>query len=930
MKNDEENEGKKLSRRSIAGLLAVAVLILFWGVMGKFGLLSKFDFRVYDIMLLLHKAPKECDEVMLVDIDDLALEHMGEWPWTRDKIADSLMMMRELGAKTAVFDIEYLSPSQKSVNQDILNQIRQSPQQNGAKIDQLFKDNDAYFGSAVQFFGNTWLTINAGDLNIRYEDEDIGYAAKRFLYDFSDESGWFDKIQNHKSYREFSPALQTLITRARGAGFTNVKIDADGTRRRIKPLIAYDDGALGQLATAPLLKIIQPEKIELRKRLLVLHDCTFPGETEKQTVRIPLDDEGYMLINWLKKPFSATKTVTDADGNTSEEIDEDRTSFKHCSVFFLWNLRQLENDIIAGLRALDTLEDFDLTDESGAPLAYRSEYKELVSDYNEIEEFRTYILDCLKGYDAVGKAIEGGVSDETYAQYFELRQRFFENAYFFTAGDAFQELAEFTAESAEFSALVQELALDAEDFAYYYQELQEKFKDKFCIIGNTGSGTTDLGSTPFHNGYPNVGTHANVYNTIMNRSFITPVGWHWGFIAAALLSIAVFGFHSKRSVLLQNLLGGGLLFIVLGVPVLLMACASIYIPVVASTMLVLSCYIIITAIRFRSSEKDKKFIQATFGSYVSPAYVDLIVKNPEKYAALGGENKYLTALFSDVKTFSGFTEVINNEAGEEQGAARLVDVLNKYLGVLSDAILEARGTIDKYVGDEIVSFFGAPIPSENNAFDACVAAIRMLQAEKKFNEEYKDELPINPRTGEPFYLHSRVGLNTGKMVVGNMGTEGKLNYTVMGNNVNLASRLEGTNKEYGSWIMCSESTWQKANSGANEGKLVARKFDYVRVVNVNRPVGIYNILGLKDELPEKQIQAADLFNKGMKWYLHGADTPNAPKDAEDLKKAYAFFKQADELFPEDESSKTFMKRCSDFVKNGLPEVWDGVFTMATK
>ena len=322
-------------------------------------------------------------------------------------------------------------------------------------------------------------------------------------------------------------------------------------------------------------------------------------------------------------------------------------------------------------------------------------------------------------------------------------------------------------------------------------------------------------------------------------------------------------------------------------------------------------------------------MQTTFGAYVAPAVVEQIVKHPE-LASLGGKSENLTALFSDVKTFSGFTEVINNQYGEEKGAEHLVKILNEYLGDLSDAIMQNGGTIDKYVGDEIVSFFGAPVPRENNAFDACVAAVRMLQAEKLFNERNKDLLPINPHTNEPFYLHSRIGLNTGMMVVGNMGTEKKLNYTIMGNNVNLASRLEGTNKVYGSWIIASESTWQKADNGENKGKLVARKLDFVRVVNVKKPVGIYNILGLKEELSKEQIKAAEIFNTGIELYLKGSDTPEVKKDIAELKEALSYFEKASSIYPADESSKVFIDRCNDFIKNGVPEIWDGVYTMQSK
>ena len=317
--------------------------------------------------------------------------------------------------------------------------------------------------------------------------------------------------------------------------------------------------------------------------------------------------------------------------------------------------------------------------------------------------------------------------------------------------------------------------------------------------------------------------------------------------------------------------------------------------------------------------------------------VSQIVKNPEKLR-LGGVNTRLTALFSDVRKFSGFTECVNREEGEEHGAERLVAILNDYLGLLSNAIMSQKGTIDKYVGDEIVSFFGAPVANPDNAFDACVAGIRMKQAEDIYNTEHAAELPIHPKTGTPFLLKSRVGLNTGDMVVGNMGTEKKLNYTVMGNNVNLASRLEGTNKEYDSWIIASESTWNDANRGENEGKLIARQLDCVKVINVEKPVQIYSIVGLRSELSAAEIEASDIFNSAMEFYLKGRETPDQPKNPDDFKKAIELFEKAYNCFhtsdPQDPGfismEKKMILRCNEYLKNGIPKIWDGVYTMTTK
>ncbi|MBO4404224.1 MAG: hypothetical protein J5780_02705, partial [Treponema sp.] len=146
----------------------------------------------------------------------------------------------------------------------------------------------------------------------------------------------------------------------------------------------------------------------------------------------------------------------------------------------------------------------------------------------------------------------------------------------------------------------------------------------------------------------------------------------------------------------------------------------------------------------------------------------------------------------------------------------------------------------------------------------------------------------------------------------------------------LASRLEGTNKAYGSWIMVSGSTWEKADSGENRGLLVARKFDCVRVINVNKPVQIFNVLGLREELSDAQIKAAEIFNEGMDWYLKGRDTPEVKKDVSDLLKAMSFFNEASMIFPEDESSFVFIERCKKFINEGVPAVWDGVYTMESK
>ena len=168
-------------------------------------------------------------------------------------------------------------------------------------------------------------------------------------------------------------------------------------------------------------------------------------------------------------------------------------------------------------------------------------------------------------------------------------------------------------------------------------------------------------------------------------------------------------------------------------------------------------------------------------------------------------------------------------------------------------------------------------------------------------------------------LETRIGINSGEMVVGNMGTSAKMNYTIMGDAVNLASRLEGVNKAYKSWILCSDATWNEANSGENFDKILARKLDRVRVVGRAEPVQLWNILGFREELPENVLEAAEIFKSAMELYLK-----------KDFVKAGKLFIKANKLVPEDETHLVYAQRCKEYLENGLSENWDGIVNMTSK
>ena len=227
---------------------------------------------------------------------------------------------------------------------------------------------------------------------------------------------------------------------------------------------------------------------------------------------------------------------------------------------------------------------------------------------------------------------------------------------------------------------------------------------------------------------------------------------------------------------------------------------------------------------------------------------------------------------------------------------------------MSDIVRAEQGTIDKFEGDAIIAFFGAPLDIPDHASRACLAALRMRQLEEKLNVHFL-EAKMSPTP-----LMTRIGINSGQMVVGNMGTTQKMNYTIMGNAVNLSARLEGVNKQYGTWILTTEFTAKDTGE-----RFLFRRLDSVRVVGINTPVLLQNLLGLRAELPPETIQMVERFHQGMDAF-----------EARDWKAASQLFSQLEKDFPEDGPSKLYSKRSMEYLAKPPIASWDGVFNLTEK
>ena len=294
--------------------------------------------------------------------------------------------------------------------------------------------------------------------------------------------------------------------------------------------------------------------------------------------------------------------------------------------------------------------------------------------------------------------------------------------------------------------------------------------------------------------------------------------------------------------------------------------------------------------------RQKLIIREAFGHYLSPEVVKKLIEDPSTMA-LGGDEREMTAFFSDVQGFSSISEKLTPH--------ELVQLLNEYLTSMCNIITKYNGTIDKFEGDAIIAFWGAPAPQQEHAMLACFASLdmqaKLVHLRKQWQKENK---PI---------LHVRIGLNSGPMIVGNMGSEQRVDYTIMGDSVNLAARLEGINKFYNAYTMISEATFNNVSDHID-----AREMDIIRVVGKAEPVTIYELLGRKNEIKGDLKQVVGLYAEGLVRYKHRK-----------FDQAAASFEAALSVL-DDGPSKTMLDRCRQYIQHPPSENWDGVHTFTQK
>ncbi|MFW5770364.1 MAG: adenylate/guanylate cyclase domain-containing protein, partial [Spirochaetota bacterium] len=418
-----------------------------------------------------------------------------------------------------------------------------------------------------------------------------------------------------------------------------------------------------------------------------------------------------------------------------------------------------------------------------------------------------------------------------------------------------------------------------------------------AIIGLTATGTQDIGVTPLSSHYMMVGTYPNVLNTILQKEFITEASGMANYIVMLLIAL-LSGFviqklNAKQSVITIIASGFGFYAVIL----LVFSIMNLWFDQLGILLSILLPSLTIASVKFLKEESQRRFIKSAFGHYISPRVIDEIIKNPETLN-LGGEMRQITTFFSDVAKFSTISEQLT--------PPELVLLLNEYLSEMTDIILKNDGTIDKYEGDAIMAFYGAPHFLEDHALRACHGAMEMQKRLADMREVWKKQ--------GKHELYVRMGLNTGDAVVGNMGSRTRMDYTAMGDSVNLASRLEGANKHYGTYLMISEDTHMLVKDDFGY-----RELDTIRVVGKEKPIKVFELMDTWGNLSDQMLEMRSKYNEGLKLFKE-----------RDWKKARAAFRAALKIIPEDGPSNTYDARCTEFIQTPPSKNWDGVYRLRSK
>ena len=423
-----------------------------------------------------------------------------------------------------------------------------------------------------------------------------------------------------------------------------------------------------------------------------------------------------------------------------------------------------------------------------------------------------------------------------------------------------------------------------------------QFKDKVVFVGSNAAGLFDLRNTPFtsYEPYPGVEISATILSNLLHNHFLSRVPSYVTVLSILILSLIVgWSFFVLRNPKIAVGVSVMLLAIWNVLVLVLFQSSSLLLDWIAPILAIVMTFTVSAIVSYQTEGKARRQLRRAFSGYLSPLVVEQVIEKHGE-VQLGGAEIEATVLFTDLKDFTSISEKMT--------APEVIDMLNKYFSVASKTILEKGGLVDKYIGDAIMAVFGAPLPLENHALAACQAALEISRMQTRVG------------TGDGQLVQTKIGIHLGKMVVGNVGSSDRHDYTAIGDTVNLASRLEGCNKVYGTQIIVSENIVERIPD-----VFLVRPLDRLRVKGKEKPISIYELMGERRSAEPTALEIAEKFGRGIGLYQKRS-----------FKESLTMFRQVLRVSPHDGPSKVYEQRCKEFLLNPPPKKWDRVHTLLTK
>jgi len=949
-------------------------IVIAFSIAGMLSILSYFDAYDYIENLLLDLRFKSRgrmetrSDIATVDIDVPALQKEGKWdPWSREKHIPLIKAAGEHGMDALIFDFYFIEDSERKLEMKELNKVTDSAM-HVDDFKRLFPDPDNDLALASKKSGNIIFGQSFKPQGKKREPVKKATPTMARRLKLLEKRDMFKVVDPEDfptlfSAYDIEAPVDTLIQSSLGIYFFQSDPDIDGLQRKFPLVMLYGDKLFPAASLAIALRHygVSFDDVEINPGKFLKFNLPEPDEHGREEILIPINEKGQMQVNW----------AGEWEDKQTNEFD-----VMHYPYNVVKNFQRLEypNYVLAEYKRI-AYENFD--GEIYSPELLKSVVKTMPGDRKQIidvakklyplsiaekyirknpdktaadfKKLPPFMYNPLRNNNIIANAfkvngyanldslmLSGAISFKTGIQNYQFStleklQTDLINEIKITKNEKDKKNlkkieAQLIALDRDFNIVsnLYRLGLINQQrplFFYGNSRVQRagkgpnrrmivpfEFVGKKLYYGLTATGTSDLNPMPFEARYPMVGLHANALNTILDNKIITEISKQS--VIVIIIGIAIFLSFGVSS--LSAAIGGVAIFSLVGIYAYtcfwLFENRYVWLDMFGPLVTMIFGYLGITIYNYIQEEKNKEFLKESFGTYVSPELIDQMYESGEE-PSLGGEEGYHTAFFTDIQSFSAFSEKLT--------ASELVTLLNQYLTDMTNVLLENNGTLDKYIGDAIVAFYGAPIEVENHELQACKTAIKMQENLEVLRQGWQEEGDRWPEIVH--HMQNRIGISSGQMVTGNMGSESRMNYTMMGDNVNTAARLESSAKQYGIYIQIAASTYEPIKD-----QVVVRDLDYVRVMGKEEPVKVYELISEVGQEPDVYKKILPAYEEALKLYK-----------AQEWVKAIEAFKASDELedmFPgrKTNPSRIYIPRCEHFLSNSPGDDWDGVWTLTSK